>query len=485
MTQVGTSQSKDTVDILVIGGGPGGTPAAMALAQAGRRVLLVEAGVGLGGTCLFSGCIPSKIFRETAYRRSQIARGGDFGLEVPLGWTGAVDWTAVQTRRHKILSGRSAGALTNAGKLRGLEVAFGHAQITGARSAIIQCSGQPQRAVTFERAIIATGSVPNRLPILGGDLPSVLDSEGLIDIEAVPSTLVLIGGGPIGVEMAQIFAMLGSDVTLLEAGHRILGQVDAPLAALLTEHLKATGVTVQTDVQIEQIKVDDSEHHVSFSHKGETRSIAAQVVAIVAGRHPNVDGLGLETTAVKHGLHGIKVNEQLETDEPGLFAIGDVAGNPMFAHWATAQALAVARYIIGLPTTFPKPEYNSAVIFSSPEIGMVGLTEEVANAAGLEVAVAEYDYKIDARAQISGENLGRLRIIYRRSDHRIVGVHALIEGAADLVGEAALAVRNGLTLEQLASSIHPHPTLTEAFGIIARGAIASSLRGMPPSGGPA
>lgn len=465
--------SEDTVDVLVVGGGPGGTPAAMALAQAGRRVILVEAGEGLGGTCLFSGCIPSKIFRETAFRRHEAARGAEFGLGGTSASLPDVDWATVQSRRHRILAQRSGGALAKAGALPGLEVVFGRARLTGPRSALIEIPGASARPIRFERAILSTGSVPSRLPIPGADLPGVLNSDTLIGIGFVPKSLVLIGGGPIGIEMAQVFAMLGAEVTVLEAAPRILGPVDGVLVGMLAEHLTASGIRLETGVRVEQIEGGEDMHLVRYSRDGESRTAKAQVVAIVAGRHPNVVGLGLETTAVKHDRSGVKVNAQLETDEPGIFATGDVVGHPMFAHWATAQAISVVQHMLGMPAAFPRPEHNSAVIFSSPEIGMAGLTEEAAQAAGIEVVVAEYDYRVDARAQITDETLGRLRIVYRKDDHRIVGIHVLAEGAADLMGEAALAVRNGLTLEQMAASIHPHPTLTEAFGLAARSALAA------------
>ncbi|MEJ2479988.1 MAG: NAD(P)/FAD-dependent oxidoreductase [Acidihalobacter sp.] len=457
----------ENIDVLVIGGGPGGTPAALALAQAGKRVLLVEAGQGLGGTCLFEGCIPSKIFRETAARRRELARAAEFGLQLPGAGSATVDWNAVQARRARILNQRAQGALAKAGALPSLEVAFGRARLTGPRTAVIEAS-DGRRELRFERAILATGSVPSRLPIPGADLPGVLDSNGLIEIGFVPESLALVGGGPVGVEMAQIFAMLGSQVTLLEAMPRILAPVDSVLGGMLAERLEADGIAVQTGVNIEAIAGDENQRTVSYSQGGQQRELTAQVVAVVAGRHPNVDGLGLENTAVRHDRHGIKVDETLQTDEAGIYATGDVVGNPMFAHWATAQALAVARHLLGAPADFPRPEHNSAVIFSYPELAMAGLTEEAARAAGDDVDVVEYDYRVDARTQISGDAFGRLRIVYRRADRSIVGVHALVEGAADIMGEAALAVRHGLTLEQFATAIHPHPTLTEAMGTAAR-----------------
>lgn len=456
--------SREHVDVVVVGAGPGGTPAAMSLAQGGKRVLLVEGGRGLGGTCLFEGCIPSKIFRETAARRREMARAGEFGLHGMAQGDPAINWSQVQTRRHHILNQRAQGALAKARALPGLETVFARARLTGPRSMVLEVQGS-LRAVQFEQAILATGSVPNRLPIPGAELPGVIDSKGLVEVGFVPESLVLVGGGPIGVEMAQIFAMLGAEVTILEAMPRILGPVDSTLANLLGERLGEDGIAVHTGVEVSAIEGAGLQHTVHYMHNGHTRQVSAQLVAMVAGRHPNVAGLGLETTAVRFDKHGLKVDERLESDEAGIFATGDLVGQPMFAHWATAQAHAVANHLLGRDSRYPRPEHNSAVIFSYPELGMAGLTEEGAHAAGMDVAVAEYDYGMDARAQIGASAFGRLRIIYAREDRRIVGVHALVEGAADLMGEASLAVRHGLRLDQLREAIHPHPTLTEAFGL--------------------
>jgi dihydrolipoamide dehydrogenase len=212
---------------------------------------------------------------------------------------------------------------------------------------------------------------------------------------------------------------------------------------------------------------EDHHHRVRYAVDGADTTAEAEVVAIVAGRQPRVAGLGLETAAVRHDRHGVNVGPRLETDEPGIFPTDDLVGHPMFAHWATAQAMALTRHLMDVPVAFPLPEHNSAAIFAYPEIVMVGLTEQEARDKGLDVGVAVYDYRADARAQISVEADGLLRIVYRRDDRRILGIHAMIEGAADLMGEAALAVRLGLTVEQLASATRPHPTLTEVFGLAA------------------
>ena len=467
---------KDTVDVLVIGGGPGGTPAALMLAQARRKVMLVEAGRGLGGTCLFEGCIPSKIYRETAARRQQMLEHAAFGIDMPQGMP-QVDWRKVMERREHILSMRSGAALQRARKIPTLDIVFGRARFTGPRSAVVE-TREGAREVAFEKAIIATGSLPNRLPIPGADLPGVLDSTGLVLIDHIPRSLVLIGGGPIGVEMAQIFHMLGTErVAILEYAPRILGPVDAVLAQRLMEILREKGIEIVTNARVQAIEQVADGLAVRFRRgdDGAEETLAAQHVGIVAGRRPNVEGLGLGNTAIRHDAHGIHVNEVLETDEPGIFATGDVIGQPMFAHWATMQAQAVARHLLGLPAAFPKPEHNSAVIFSSPELGMAGLTEEAARARGWKVAVAEYDYRVDARAQISFGGVGMVRIVYREDDGVIVGVHALVENASELMGEAAAIVRNGLTLQEVALSIHPHPTLTEGFRFAALQAMARRM----------
>ena len=459
----------ETVDILVVGGGPGGTPAAKGLAREGKSVLLVESGSGLGGTCLFKGCVPSKIFRESASRLVDLKRAEEFGLRIG-GDSPRVNWAAIQDRKHDILKRRSDAALLEARSIPGLQVTLGRAQLSGPRRAVIETDGV-RREIAFERAILATGSVSNVLPVPGGNLAGVLSSEDLIEVHEIPDRLVLIGAGPIGVEMAQIFHFLGSKVVLLELLPRILEPVDAILADRLALILRRDGIEVNQGVAVEGVRKVDGRYEVIYRRAEDEERATADRVVTVVGRRPNVDHLGLENTHVRFDRHGVKVNAFLETDEAGIFAVGDVVGQPMFAHWATSQALSLVAHLLGRPARFPLVNENSAVVFSRPEIGMAGLTEEAARAQGMDVAVAEYDYRRDARAQIMNEAEGLLRVVYKRDDRRIVGIHALVEGAADLTGEAAAVVRAGLTMEELASTIHPHPTLTESFGLAAQSAV--------------
>ncbi len=451
------------VEYLVIGGGPGGTPTAMALASAGKSVLLVEKGPGLGGTCLFEGCIPSKIFRESARRLRELREAGDFGLCLPTQDV-TVNWSDVLARKHAILKRRSEAALQHTHQLPTLESRFGQCRLLGSRSAMIQQEDGSELEIQFDKAILATGSVPIMPPIHGIDHPRVHDSESILNIDPIPEKLVIIGGGPIGVELGQVFNTLGTEVTLLEAAPRILGPVDEELAMHLQQRMQQESIEIRTQCQVESIVHSGQSVFVEYTDQaGAKQHHITDTVLMVTGRRPNVEGLGLDTTAVKHDRHGIQVNDILETTEPGIYAVGDAIGQPMFAHWATAQGLALARHLLGQPIPFPDPATNSAVIFSEPEIGIAGLTEAQAKAAGMDVGVARYNFKQDARAQIAGNDSGILKIVFDKASAKVIGVHALVEGAGELMGEAALLVKAGLPIQAIAGAIHPHPTLNESF----------------------
>ncbi len=462
------------VEYLIIGGGPGGTPAAMALASAGGSVLLVEKGQGLGGTCLFEGCIPSKIFRESARRLRELKQASEFGLCLPTQDV-TVNWSAVLQRKRAILKRRSEAALNNTARLATLDTVFGQCRLLGPRSAIIEKEDGSTQAVSFEKAILSTGSVPFLPPIKGVDHPRVHDSESILNIDHIPERLVIIGGGPIGVELAQVFNTLGSQVTILETAPRILGPVDEELAMLLQQRMQQENIDIFTQCQVSAIRTTGHNVFVEYTDQaGEEQHRIADTVLMVTGRRPNVEGLGLDNTSVEHDVHGIEVDATLQTSEAGIYAVGDVVGQPMFAHWATAQGLALARHLLGQPAPFPQAASNSAVIFSEPEIGIAGLTEQQALQAGMAISVARYDYQHDARAQISGSDSGVLKIIFDSKTHKVIGVHALVEGAGELMGEAALLVQAGLPVEAIAGAIHPHPTLTESFVMAVRAAMAKA-----------
>ncbi len=459
------------VEVLVIGGGPGGTPAAMALAQGGKRVLLVEAAAGLGGTCLFEGCIPSKILHETARRLREITQAGEFGIHLPHPLV-QLDWRHLQARKRALLQRRATAAQQRASRLKNLELRFGQARLLGARRAEVVSHSGERIEVEFDTCILATGSIPNPLPVRGADLPQVSSSDRILDAPCVPERLVVIGGGPIGIEMAQMFHALGSDVSVMQRGPRILPGVDEELAVMLQQHLITQGIKLYLDCQVRRICHTGQGVFVQYDMEDGCDQIYATDVLAAVGRRPNLEGLGLENTTVAYSGRGIQVDETLQTTEPGIYAVGDVTGPPMFAHWATAQGLALAAHLLGREgPSFPRPEQVTAVIFSTPELMTAGLSESGAREAGFEVGVARYDFSQDARAQIGGYDNGLLKIFYDCSTLKVLGVQALVANAASLAGEAALLIRSGTTLGAVAEGIHPHPTLSESFVSAARGVL--------------
>ncbi len=463
-------------DYLVVGGGPGGTPTAMALAAAGRRVLLVEKGPGLGGTCLFEGCIPSKIFRESARRFAELKESAKFGLCLPTQDV-TINWSAILERKRSILKRRSDAALNNTEHFKTLETLTGQCSLVDAHTACITFDDASSDEVKFDKAILSTGSTPFIPPIRGADQHRVYDSESILNIDHIPSRLVIIGGGPIGVELGQIFKTFGSDIHILEAAPRILMPVDEELALHLQQRMINEGINITTRCQVTAINHSGQSVFVEYTaENGEKQRVNTDAVLMVTGRRPNVDGLGLENTRVKHTSHGIEVNDNLQTAEDNIYAVGDVIGQPMFAHWATAQGLALARSLLGQKHMFPRRESNTAVIFSQPEIGIAGLTEQQARDAGMDVSVARYDYSQDARAQINARDEGLLKIIYDNHTHHVVGVHAMVDGAESIMGEAALLVQTQIPVEAIAGSIHPHPTLTESFVFAIRNAMMQAAQ---------
>jgi len=460
-------------DFLIIGAGPAGTPAAMALAHADKSVLLVEKGAGPGGTCLFEGCIPSKIFRESARRLREINEAADFGLCLPTLDT-RINWSAIQQRKRTILQRRSNAALSHIEQIDTLDYVQGTAQFLNAREAKIHIDDQNMQQVHFEQAIIATGSTAYRPAIKGMHHPRVFDSESILNIDHIPKELVIIGAGPIGVELAQIFHTFGSHVMLLEAAPQILGPVDKDLAEQLHQRMHKNGIKIHTQCKVNSIIHSGQSVYVEYFEEGEKQHQFTDTVLVAVGRRPNISTLGLENLNINYNNHGIEVNNTMQTSEAGIYAVGDVTGQPMFAHWATAQGLALAQHLLGHKVKFPEAKNNTSVIFSEPELASAGLTEDKARETGFDVAVAHYNFQQDARAQIAGRDEGMLKIVYDKSTHQVIGVHALVEGADALMGEAALLIKAGLPIEAIAAAIHPHPTLSESFVQAIRAAMANA-----------
>ncbi len=462
-------------EVIVIGGGPGGTPAAMQLAAQGKSVLLVEESGKLGGACLFVGCIPSKIIRhwsdEFTVERKYLAE------ETWSSEDREKAWNLIKNKINFILKKRSAGAMQMVNNLPTLEFVAGHAKFVSGNELIIEekDTGRIEKYV-FDKAIIATGVRSFVPPFKGNSVQDVLTSEVLFTQENLPETLLIVGGGPIGIEIAQMLAKLGVKCTIVELLNSILsGIVEPEYIAIIAKEFARSDIEIYTSSKVQEINKSDGHFNVIFTDaKGTEHNENFENVLVATGKVPNVETLDLSKANIEFNRKGIVVNEFLETSTKGIYATGDVIDGPKFAHVATYEAhLAAANIMAGnrQKVDFSK---NSWVLFSDPEIAVAGFTEAQAIQKGYDVMTGVYDYKIDAAAQVANSPFGYLKYVVNKKNSEIVGVNICNSNAAVLVGEAALIVANKLTLKDVAHTIHPHPTMTEAFGILAQKMISKS-----------
>jgi dihydrolipoamide dehydrogenase len=446
----------DAVDLLVIGGGPGGYAAAIRAAQLGRQVTLVErAGrEGLGGVCLQVGCIPSKALIELADGAQRTRDLHALGLTAD---GVSVSLARFQAWRGELCAGlaRGVGELLDAGEVR---VVHGEARFNRADRVAVRTPDDRAVFFEFEHAIVATGSRPVGLPGLPFDGERVLDSTGALALTAVPESVAVVGAGYIGLELGTALAKLGARVTVVEALGRILPTVDRSLTAPVLRRLRALGVDLRLDATAEGYE----DGALVVAGRGGAERIEAERVIVAVGRVPNTDDLGLAEAGVPVGPDGlIPVGEDLRATER-IAAVGDVVAGPALAHKATAEAAVAAEALSGRPAAFDA-QAIPIVIFTDPEIGSVGLSEEQAREAGLDPVVATFPLAASGRAGTLGARDGFTRIVSDAATDRVVGVHLVGPHASELVAGGALAIELMAAPGDVAATIHPHPTLSEGL----------------------
>jgi dihydrolipoamide dehydrogenase len=447
----------DAVDLLVLGGGPGGYAAAIRAAQLGRQVTLVErAGpAGLGGVCLQVGCIPSKALIELAdaMQRTRDLRAAGLDADGV-----AVSLERFQAWRRELCAGlaRGVGELLDGG---GVRIVHGEARFNRADRVAVRTPEDRALFFEFEHAIIATGSRPAALPGLPFDGERVLDSTGALALPAVPESVAVVGAGYIGLELGTALAKLGARVTVVEALDRVLPTVEESLTAPVLRRLRALGVDLRLDTTAQRL--EDGALVVVGPGGGEDR-VEAQRVVVAVGRVPNTDDLGLAEAGVSVGADGlIEVGEDMRAADR-IAAVGDVVAGPALAHKATAEAAVAAEALSGRPAAFDARAIP-IVIFTDPEIGSVGVSEAQAREAGLDPVAATFPLAASGRAGTLGARDGFTRIVADEATDRVVGVHVVGPHASELVAGGALAIEVMAAPGDIAATIHPHPTLGEGL----------------------
>ncbi len=445
-------------DIIVVGGGPGGYVAAIKGAQLGKKVALVE-DIRLGGTCLNRGCIPTKALYRSSYVGKLIKDASEFGFDVD-GYK--VNYPRIKARKDEIVNNLVSGieALIKANKID-----FFHGKGIFLDGNTVQVEGvdEPLKA---EKTIIATGSKPFVPPILGANLPGVITSDEILEIDTLPKRLAVIGGGVVGTEFAGIFAQLGVEVTLIEMLPRILFNFDEELVRRLNVFIKKSGVNILASAKVSKIDQLETGLKISVETKKGVEELEVDMCLMAGGRRPNLKGLeNLDLTLKQNG--GILTNEKMETSIPDVYAIGDCTGGIMLAHVASTEAMVAAENIAGKKSIM---DYTCvpSVVFTYPELSSVGLTEELCKEQGVEYKVSKFNFAANGKALAEGEPEGTVKII-ANNDNIIIGVHILGPHSSDLIAEGALAVRNKLKAEDIYRTIHAHPTLAETFAEAAHG----------------
>jgi dihydrolipoamide dehydrogenase len=450
--------------LVVLGGGPGGYAAAFLAADEGMEVTLVEAEPRLGGTCLLRGCIPSKALLHVAKVISEAEELADeWGVrfEAP-----KIELDALRARKDKVISTLSGG-LKQLAKRRKVTVI--HATGILENSTTLRLEGDDESIpaggrLTFDHLILATGSVPAIPGSLAVESKRVMDSTGALALQDIPETLLVIGGGYIGLEMATVYAKIGSKVSIVELTDGLLPGVDRDLVKPLEKHVQElVEGRVFLGTKVGSVGERGDKVEVAFEGPGKYGTERYDRVLVAVGRRPRTAGLGLENTQVQVDKRGFVVcNRQQRTHDPHILAIGDVAGDPMLAHKATHEAKVAVEVLLGKAAEFA-PAAIPAVVFTDPEIAWAGLTEEQAKREGREVEVAMYPWAASGRAQAIGRTDGLTKWLVEPTTHRVLGCGICGPGAGELIAEAALAIEMGCEVRDVADTIHAHPTLSETL----------------------
>ena len=442
------------VDVVVIGGGPGGYSAAFRCAELGLETVVVDAGKRLGGACLFEGCIPSKALLHVAAVLGEAERAKEFGVDFG---EPRISLDPLRKWKTERVIGKLARGLASVARGKNVEVVGGRAVFEDGRSLRVQ--GDEPQTIRFKHAIVATGSRPTPLPGLELTSERILDSTAALELPEIPTRLLVIGGGYIGLELGQVYAALGSQVTLVEMTDGLLPGVDRDLVQPLARRCEKMFASIRLGTRVADLReVGDSVQ----ARVGEDTATFDRVLVAV-GRRPETAGMGLETTRARLTERGfIEVDERGRTADPHVWAVGDATGEPMLAHRAMRQGKVVAEAIAGRAVAFDNVVVP-AVVFTDPEIAWCGLTETAAAAAGRTVKVARFAWAASGRAATLGRSDGVTKLLVDPDTGRVLGVGLVGPGAGELIAEGALAVETALLAEDLALTIHTHPTLSETL----------------------
>lgn len=457
-----------TYDLVVLGAGPGGYVAAARASALGMKVALVEKDPLLGGTCLHRGCIPTKALLHAADVYSEIKDAPQIGISVE---GVRVEWDKIQKYKSRVISA-NAGGVAHLMKSKKVEVFTGFGRLKNSHEVQVE-----KNTLSAKNILLAVGSTPRALPFAPVNA-RILNSDTALDLTEIPGSLVIIGGGVIGIEFASIFSRFGTQVTVLEALPRILAPADSDCSKELVTQFESKGVKFHTGVSVTGITVKGKAAKTSFtSSTGEQAEISSDYVLVSVGRAPLTTDIGLENTQAKLERGFVKVNNSMQSDDPSIYAIGDCVNTPWLAHIASAEGILAANHMVGQKVTAINYDHTPSCVYSEPPMAWSGLTEEEAKKRGYEVKTGRFDMARSGKAGILGKKRGFIKFVTDAKYGEILGVHIIGPDATELLAEPAFAMQMEATIEDIASTIHAHPTLYEAIYEAAAATVGRAVHG--------
>lgn len=450
----------DTFDVVIIGSGPGGYVAAIRAGQLGLKTAIIEKDKRLGGTCLHRGCIPTKALLYTSELYSHILHAAEFGINVS---NPALDWAQAQKHKQKVVD-KGAGGIDFLMKKNKVTVFKGTGKILGkGKVEVVLTEGSKKETLDTKNIIVATGSVVTTLPSITLDHKRILSSDSILELAVVPKKLIVLGAGAVGTEFASIFNHIGSEVTLIEYMPNVLPIEDVDVSKELEKQLKRRKMNVMTGTKFEKVETTSTGVKVTVTAAdGSKQTLEGDYFLSAVGRAPVTKDIGLEAVGVPVGPKGhITIDAMMRTSVPGVFAIGDVTPHPALAHCASAQGIVATEFIAGKN---PRPLNYDRIpnaTYCYPEVASVGLTEKKAKERGFDVKTGIFPFSAITKASISEEGIGMVKIVSDKKYDEVLGVHLIGPHATELLAEACVALQLETTTEELARTVHAHPTLSE------------------------
>jgi dihydrolipoamide dehydrogenase len=455
----------DTIyDVAIIGGGPAGYTAAIRAGQYGLKVALIEKTDKLGGTCLHVGCIPTKSLLFNAEIYDHLKHAKEYGIE-GLG-EGKVNWQAVLDRKNQIIAKHTKG-LDFLMRKNKVTVVPGFGKLTGpAKNGVLTVAveGKAASSVQAKNVILATGSDAKMLPGMSAD-DTVLTNSEILSLKQIPKSLAIIGAGAVGVEFGSIYRSFGSEISIIEFLPRVVPNEDEDVSRELTRAFKKRGIEINVGAKVEKVEKTKGGAKVTFTASDGKQVVKeAEKVLVAVGRAPRTEGIGLDKTKIKPERGFIRVNEWMQTEEPGVYAIGDiVAGLPQLAHTGSMAGMVVAAKIAGKYARPVRRDRVPACTYTEPQIGSVGLTEAQAKEKGLQIKVGKFPFSANSKASIVGSHEGFIKVVADAKYGEVLGVHIIGPQATELIAEAVTAMELEATVDEMMFTIHAHPTLAEAM----------------------